>query len=86
MTRCSSTEGPPLGEVLLVGKKFGGLFSVERRWESSIRWKEVGGGGLISGTKLGGFYLVERSWEVLIGGRKSGTFYIVERSRDRTTW
>jgi len=50
---------------------------VERSWDRSTGWNEVGS------VLLGGaFYWVELStgWSVLLGGTKLGAFYWVERS------
>jgi len=71
--RCS-TDGPPLGKFLLGGKKFGGLFLVERSWERFTRCNEHGR-VLLDGTKLGGFYLMERSWEGSTKWTKLGGFH-----------
>jgi len=72
--KCSSTAGPPLGKVQLCGKKFGGLFSVERKWESSTWLNEVGR-VVLGGSKLGGFNGWNEVGRVLIDGTKLRGFY-----------
>jgi len=57
---------------------------MERRWEGSTRWNEVGS-VLLGGTKMGGFYLVERRWAGSTRWNEVGRVLLSERSWESST-